>query len=455
MAPRRRRGADAAEEEPQPESDAPKNKPPNTAFRQQRMKAWQCVLTPKLIVTIFSILAAIYLGFGAYLTYVAHTVRDPSLSRPTCLFLHHHMCEPGGPMTRGIDPDIPRMLTRPPPSQVRDLTIDYTECVSRAPNDTFGAIPKDLITAHFGTAANQTLDPYAASWKHETRNITYHPGFSLKSDICIVQFNIPEDLKPGVLFYYYLENFYQNHRRYVSSFNAKQLLGDAVDGSTINSSTCEPVTHSDDGKIIYPCGIIANSMFNDTFSSPVLLNTRRNNNASEVYEMQNNTGIVWPGLRDLYGDTQYKLDQIAPPPNWRDAYPNGSYSEAAPPPNLKEWEAFQNWMMLAASPNFYKLYQRNDKDVMFAGRYQVDIKSIFDTNLYNGRKSFVITTLSTMGSRNIWPGIIFLIVGGICLILDVYFILSFFLWKPRKLGDPSYLSWNQPQAPAPAAHSTS
>jgi hypothetical protein len=54
-----------------------------------------------------------------------------------------------------------------------------------------------------------------------------------------------------------------------------------------------------------------------------------------------------------------------------------------------------------------------------------------------------------MGSRNIWPGIIFLIVGGVCLILDVYFILSFFLWKPRKLGDPSYLSWNQPQTPAP------
>lgn len=409
MAPRRRRGADAAEEEPQPESDAPKNKPPNTAFRQQRMKAWQCVLTPKLIVTIFSILAAIYLGFGAYLTYVAHTVRD--------------------------------------------LTIDYTDCVASAPTDSFGLIPKKHITAHFGTAANQTLDPYAASWKHEKRNVTYH-DYELESDICVVQFNIPEDLKPGVLFYYYLENFYQNHRRYVSSFNAKQLLGDAIDGGTINSSTCEPVTHSNDGKIIYPCGIIANSMFNDTFSSPVLLNTRKTNNASEVYLMQNNTGIVWPGLRDLYGETQYKLDQIAPPPNWHDAYRDG-YTEASPPPDLKEWEAFQNWMMLAASPNFYKLYQRNDRDVMFAGRYQVDIKSIFDTVAYNGRKSFVITTLSTMGSRNIWPGIIFLIVGGICLILDVYFILSFFLWKPRKLGDPSYLSWNQPQAPAPAAHSTS
>jgi hypothetical protein len=85
MAPRRRRGEtgdDAASE-----TDAPKNRPPNTAFRQQRMRAWQCVLTPKLIVTIFSILAAIYLGFGAWLTYLAHTVRLPRvlLSPSTCL----------------------------------------------------------------------------------------------------------------------------------------------------------------------------------------------------------------------------------------------------------------------------------------------------------------------------------------------------------------------------------
>lgn len=75
MAPRRRRGgANDSGDDGRSETNAPKNRPPNTAFRQQRMRAWQCVLTPKLIVTIFSILAAIYLGFGAYLTYLAHTV---------------------------------------------------------------------------------------------------------------------------------------------------------------------------------------------------------------------------------------------------------------------------------------------------------------------------------------------------------------------------------------------
>jgi hypothetical protein len=79
MAPRRRRGAgnDAGDDVSSEIDNAHKNRPPNTAFRQQRMRAWQCVLTPKLIVTIFSILSAIYLGFGAWLTYLAYTVCSP------------------------------------------------------------------------------------------------------------------------------------------------------------------------------------------------------------------------------------------------------------------------------------------------------------------------------------------------------------------------------------------
>ncbi len=278
-----------------------------------------------------------------------------------------------------------------------------------------------------------------------------------------MSFEIPEDLRPTVSFYYYLENFYQNHRRYVASFNAKQLLGDAVDGATINSSTCDQVSHDPlgSGKIVYPCGLVANSMFNDTFSSPRFLNPPANetgdaskNPEPVPYKMANNTGIAWPGLRDLYGNTTYKLDQIVPPPNWEKRYKFG-YTDVSPPPDVKNWEHFQNWMMLAASPNFYKLYQRNDKDVMRAGNYEIDIVDNFEVTKYNGRKSFVITTVSTMGSRNIWPGIIFLVVGGICLLLDVYFILSFFLWKPRKLGDPSYLSWNQPQTAPQGGHAGS
>jgi hypothetical protein len=312
-------------------------------------------------------------------------------------------------------------------------------------------MPKEYITAHFSKTDNN-LDPYKASWMTEKREVQAK-GYTDERHFCRIEFNIPEELKPTISFFYNLENFYQNHRRYVNSFNAKQLLGDAVDGRTINDSTCDPIAHDPEGsgKIVYPCGLVANSLFNDTFSSPLLLSVPESSDANETYQMSTK-GIAWGGMKDLYGETKYNLDQIVPPPNWEPRY-RGGYTKENPPPNLREDEAFQNWMMLAAAPNFFKLYQRNDKDPMKAGPYQIDIEDNFDTTQYNGRKAFVITTLSTMGSRNIWPGIIFLIVGGICLILDIWFILSFFLWKPRKLGDPSYLSWNQPSAPQGQASS--
>jgi hypothetical protein len=35
-------------------------------------------------------------------------------------------------------------------------------------------------------------------------------------------------MKAPVFFYYQLDNFYQNHRRYVKSKNYKQLMGETV-----------------------------------------------------------------------------------------------------------------------------------------------------------------------------------------------------------------------------------
>jgi hypothetical protein len=413
MAPRRRRGAqteDSGDGE-QPETEKLKNRPPNTAFRQQRMRAWQCVLTPKLIVTVFSILAAVYIGFGVWLTIMAF--------------------------------------------QVRDIRVDYTTCQRDGGEGRFERMPRDKIVAHFSSSDNSTRDPYVAEWQRSTKNVTYG-NYSVEARTCLVRINIPEDLEPKVAFYYFLQNFYQNHRKYVQSFHAQQLLGDAVDGATINDSNCDPMAYDQlnrTGKIIYPCGVVANSLFNDTFSEPLLLNVPTTGDGSArtadnvTYPMANNSGISWPALKDLYGRTKYALDQIVPPPNWQVRYRHG-YTEENPPPDLREWEAFQNWMMLAAAPDFYKLYQQNDRDSMLAGQYQIEIVDNFDVTVYNGKKSFLITTVTTMGARNIWPGIIFLIVGGICLILDIYFFLSYFLWKPRKMGDPTHLSWNK-EASAP------
>ena len=175
-------------------------------------------------------------------------------------------------------------------------------------------------------------------------------------------------------FYYRLTNFYQNHRRYVKSLDTSQLQGTAVPAKTIGTGTCDPLKLDANGKPYYPCGLIANSVFNDTFAEPVLLNVPRDEGGGDnrTYAMTDK-GISWSTDAALYGPTQYNFDQIAVPPNWAKRWPNG-YSQEDPPPNLKEDEAFQVWMRTAGLPAFSKLARRNDNQTMVTGRYQLDIQ---------------------------------------------------------------------------------
>jgi hypothetical protein len=63
-----------------------------------------------------------------------------------------------------------------------------------------------------------------------------------------------------VFLYYRLTSFYQNHRRYVKSVDALQLKGEAT-----VADTCAPLDKNPNNKLpYYPCGLIANSLFNGT-----------------------------------------------------------------------------------------------------------------------------------------------------------------------------------------------
>lgn len=222
--------------------------------------------------------------------------------------------------------------------------------------------------------------PSPAMWSRTAINYTWGPGATVENTTqCIIQFSIPNRMNPPVLFYYRLTNFYQNHRRYAKSFNTDQLSGKAVSADSIGSSDCAPLTTitEPDGtkKPYYPCGLAPNSVFNDTFYSPVLLNVPNatDNNSNRTYEMKNNSGISWSSDKALYGESAYNADwsKVAVPPNWVLRYPN-NYS-ADYHPNLVDDEAFQVWMRLAGLPTFSKLAQRNDDDPMVAGTYTVAI----------------------------------------------------------------------------------
>ena len=194
--------------------------------------------------------------------------------------------------------------------------------------------------------------------------------YTVRTPTCHIRFSQPDTLQPPVLLYYQLTNFYQNHRRYVKSYDQDQLNGQALDHDAIKGSDCDPLQVADNGKPYYPCGLIANSLFNDTFFSPVLLNAVDSADNHEEYTMTNK-GIAWSTDKDLYKATEYKYDEVEPPVNWRKRYP--AYNSSFPFPDLHNDEAFQVWMRTAGLPTFSKLALRNDDTPMVPGRYQIVI----------------------------------------------------------------------------------
>jgi len=260
-------------------------RPANTAFKQQRLKAWQPILTPKTVLPTFFLIGIIFAPIGGVLIWASN--------------------------------------------KVSEFTIQYSQCQFSAPNDTFADIPSDMYSYHI--SGDSTTGLQAPQWQY-----TYDAAATdiTRRARCRIQFTVPKTLESSVFMYYKLTNYYQNHRRYVRSYNSDQFKGVPVSASTLDGDACDPLSVRD-GLPIYPCGLIANSVFNDTFDQPVLVQVAGSaDTVNQIYDMTDE-GITWPGESRKYSQTRYELGQAVPPPFWLERYPNG-YTAENPFPNLSE-----------------------------------------------------------------------------------------------------------------------
>uniref|UniRef100_A0A0D9WSZ9 ALA-interacting subunit n=1 Tax=Leersia perrieri TaxID=77586 RepID=A0A0D9WSZ9_9ORYZ len=239
---------------------------------------------------------------------------------------------------------------------------------------------------------------------------------------CTRTLTITEDMKQPIFVYYQLDNFYQNHRRYVKSRNDGQLRDAAKANQT---SACEPEKTTADGKPIVPCGLIAWSLFNDTYSF-----TRGNENLTV-----DKKDISWKS------DREHKFGKNVYPSNFQNGLlkGGGTLDPAIP---LSEQEDLIVWMRTAALPTFRKLYGRIYVDLKKNDTITVRLSNNYNTYNFGGKKKLVLSTATWLGGKNDFLGFAYVIVGGLCFFLAFAFTLLYFI-KPRKLGDHNYLSWNR------------
>jgi hypothetical protein len=285
-----------------------------------------------------------------------------------------------------------------------------------------------------------------------------------------ISFRIPEKMPAPVYLYYKLTNFYQNHRRYVSSRNEQQLAGEDVPKSDMAEDTSpllEPrgrvgvtvngrnASYSD---FTYsPAGLIAWSMFNDTFelrrynisssetptdrtTTILICNTTmfRTNDSQPLTTLGVNNschknGIAWesdkkakfapPVLNDLVWSARREHYGLPLPTTLDPFLRHGWYAnETGHNIPVTTDEDLMVWMRTASLPDFRKLYRIIDVDLE-PGPYLMIINTMYDVSPFEGTKSFALATVSWVGGKNEFLAVVFIIVGVCALVAGAGFMV--------------------------------
>jgi len=227
-----------------------------------------------------------------------------------------------------------------------------------------------------------------------------------KASECFVTFEVTEDMEEPVFLYYELTEMYRNHRLYVKSRSNEQLAGEDLSKSEI-SETCENIQEVKDlwaysgssvaaslgpEAVANPCGLIANSFFNDSFSF-----------VQPAIEMRRH-GISW-----YEDDSRYeKLE------NWRS----------------KQWtnveaEDFSVWMRASATTTSKRLYGVVEQTLK-PGNYTVKaINRYADVTKWGGDKRLVLSTSSAFGGTNYLLGSLLVAISCIAFLELLLVLLCF------------------------------
>ncbi|XP_047312261.1 putative ALA-interacting subunit 2 isoform X2 [Impatiens glandulifera] len=282
-------------------------------------------------------------------------------------------------------------------------------------------IPIGFVSLSASQSVVEIVDRYDIGCIPETfrgNKVDYIKDGSISKN-CSRSIEVPKQMKAPIHIYYQLDNYYQNHRRYVKSRSDKQLLY----GSKHTDTACQPEEYSN-GFPVVPCGLIAWSLFNDTY--------RFSRRAEEL--KVNRKNIAWKSDRD------HKFGKEVFPFNFQNGTLIGG-GNLDPNIPLSDQEDLIVWMRTAALSSFRKLYGRIEEDLEAGDIIEVHLSNNYNTYSFGGKKTLVLSTSSWIGGKNDFLGMAYICIGSSSIVMSLIFLLIH-LRTPRPYLDTSYLSWN-------------
>ena len=248
----------------------------------------------------------------------------------------------------------------------------------------------------------------------------------LNNSECEMFFEIKDNLKSPIYFYYKLDNFYSNHIDYVKSKNYNQLRGEEVPEKKIDTS-CKYMSRNrdhfktnneseiisyksmimDNDSILDPCGLIANSIFNDYF---------------ELYDFNGKK------INIIEKKIANEMDMII--------FKNSIHSEYTQWLD-KENEHFIVWMNMELFPNFIKKWGYINNDLP-KGKYKMIISNKWGKDKWDIKKYFILAKVNKFGSETFFAYILI-----ICSSTGILFIIIIYIGKFRKKKfNPEDMKWD-------------
>lgn len=237
---------------------------------------------------------------------------------------------------------------------------------------------------------------------------------------CYIQINITERLEPPVTAYYELESYELITGPYAKSRDDQQLSGHL---SATPADSCAPYAYvqTSDGqkKPIAPCGALADSMFNDTFSLQVDGN----------FVPTNNTGLISDDekkpFRNPEGNLQEAFKLFSKPINWQKNVTE--LDKLHPENNGFQNEHFIIWMKtdLKRKPAWrVNVADENFANGLAPATYNLRVEYAYPASRYNGKRLFIISSrqdIVNKAKRD--TGIALLCIGLIILIITISYLL--------------------------------